>query len=178
MKRRTLIKAAIAGGAGLAVGGAGMLWLRAGRSEETLSVEAALDKIDWLSARTLQSAGEWSPHQVFSHCAQSIEYSMTGYPASRSHFFQSTAGALAFSVFSARQKMSHGLSEPILGAPVLERKEDFQDGLARLRAAFVNFQGFKGPLKPHFAYGELNRHEYELAHVMHFWNHLQQIRHL
>ncbi|MFT6701096.1 MAG: hypothetical protein ACJAUM_000956, partial [Pseudomonadales bacterium] len=29
--------------------------------------------------------------------------------------------------------------------------------------------------KPHFAYGELTKSQYELAHAMHFVNHLKEL---
>jgi hypothetical protein len=37
------------------------------------------------------------------------------------------------------------------------------------------FQAYTGPLKPHFAYGDLSRSDYALAHVLHIANHQDEI---
>jgi hypothetical protein len=173
MERRRILKgSAIA--AALALTG-GTVYLRSSTPAQILTVDAALRKIDALADRRVSSSGTWNPHQIFSHCAQSIEYSMSGYPEPKSRLFMDTAGTLAFSVFSARKKMMHNLGEPIAGAPVLHADADSAAGLARLRQAFLAFQQFNGTLAPHFAYGALSKDEYALAHALHFSNHLEQI---
>jgi hypothetical protein len=171
--RRTFL---IAGGIAAGTGAAGMFWVRAGNDGAVLTVNAALEKIDSLARRTVVSTGKWNPHQVFTHCAQSIEYSMTAYPMPKPKLFQDTAGAAAFALFSAKGKMQHGLAEQIDGAPVLEAKAETREALARLRLAFENFRRFNGALAPHFAYGPLDKQQYEQAHVMHFYNHLDEIK--
>ncbi|HYD61179.1 MAG TPA: DUF1569 domain-containing protein [Noviherbaspirillum sp.] len=171
--RRTLL---IAGGIVAGAGTAGLLWVRAGNDGAILTVDAALQKIDALAKGTVTSTGKWNPHQVFTHCAQSIEYSMSGYPAPKPKLFQDTAGAAAFALFSAKGKMRHGLAEQIDGAPALEAKTDTAEALARLRQAFLAFRQFGGAFAPHFAYGPLDKQQYEQAHVMHFYNHLDEIK--
>lgn len=173
IKRRTFL---IAGGVLAGAGAAGLLWVRAGNDGAILTIDAALQKIDALARGDVSSSGKWNPHQIFTHCAQSIEYSMSGYPAPKPKLFQDTAGAAAFAVFSAKGKMLHGLAEQIDGAPMLEPKPGFQDGLSRLRQAFMDFRQFNGTPAPHFAYGALSKPEYEAAHVMHFYNHLDEIK--
>ncbi len=37
------------------------------------------------------------------------------------------------------------------------------------------FSAHKGAFAPHFAYGSLDREEYERAHLMHLANHWQQL---
>jgi len=176
-RRRALI---LAGGVVTATAAAGALWVRAGNGGASLTVDAALQKIDALADAItrgrIASSGVWNPHQVFTHCAQSIEYSMSGYPAAKSKLFQDTIGAAAFSVFAAKGKMTHGLAEQIDGAPALEAMPDAAAALARLRQAFLAFRDHGGLLAPHFAYGPLSREQYEMAHVMHFYNHLDEIR--
>lgn len=166
----------IAGGIAAGAGVAGLLWVRAGNEGAVLTVEAALRKIDMLEKGAVAGTGKWNPYQIFTHCAQSIEYSMTTYPSPKSRLFQDTAGAAAFALFSAKGKMKHGLAEQIDGAPVLEARPDTGDALARLRQAFQDFRRFSGSLAPHFAYGPLDRQQYEQAHVMHFYNHLDEIK--
>jgi hypothetical protein len=41
----------------------------------------------------------------------------------------------------------------------------------RLKQAALAFAHWTQPLRPHFAYGELSRAEYEQAHAMHLANH-------
>ena len=173
MERRRILKGSAIAAALAATGGA--IWLRGGEPAPILTVDAALRKIDALAARRVASGGVWNPAQIFAHCAQSIEYSMSAYPEVKSRLFMGTAGTLAFSVFSTRKKMMHNLGEPIAGAPALDAGADSAAALARLRQAFVAFQEFNGPLAPHFAYGALSKDEYALAHAMHFSNHLEQI---
>lgn len=127
-------------------------------------------------AAELVSAATWTWAQTLKHCAQSIEYSMTGFPLPKSALFQHTVGTAAFRVFSWRGRMSHDLSEPIPGAPALESGLDAARALDRLRAAILNFRQWSGPLQAHFAYGALDKSEYELAHAMHMANHLSSFR--
>lgn len=113
--------------------------------------------------------------QTLVHCAQSIEFSMSGFPQPKSALFQRTAGAAAFGVFAWRGRMTHDLSEPIPGAPALEATIAPAQALARLHGAIRAFQAWSGPLQPHFAYGALDKKSYELAHAMHLANHLSAI---
>ena len=68
--------------------------------------------------------------------------------------------------------MSHNLAEPIPGAPALDAAAEAQAALARLRKAAQDFAAHTGPLQPHFAYGALDKAQYEQAHAMHLANHL------
>jgi hypothetical protein len=174
MKRRTFIALSATGAAMLGLTGAAALWSR-GADGRVLTVAAALQKIDELAQITVISSGKWDAHQIFAHCAQTIEFSMAGYPAPKSRLFQNTAGAAAFALFSSSRKMTHRLSEPVDGAAPIAASPEFGKGLARLRQAFVGFRDFDGALAPHFAYGPLSKQDYEMAHVMHFWNHLDEI---
>ena len=64
------------------------------------TVAAALQAIDGL-ATGWRSAGTWSLAQVLNHAAQSIEYSMSGFPESKSALFRATVGSAAFALFDA-----------------------------------------------------------------------------
>ncbi|MFG6416289.1 DUF1569 domain-containing protein [Roseateles sp. DC23W] len=116
----------------------------------------------------------WSLSQVLQHLAQSIEFSMQGYPVLKGAWFRSTAGSAAFSVFNARGQMSHDLAEPIPGAPALDASQTLALAVNRLLAAMDAFAQFNGTLRPHFAYGELTKPQYERAHLMHLANHWTQ----
>jgi hypothetical protein len=113
----------------------------------------------------------WSLSQTLVHCAQSIEYSLAGFPEMKSKIFQQTAGAAAFSLFAWRGQMSHNLAEPIPGAPSLIDENDIAMSLERLRKSIDSFQLAEEPLQPHFAFGALGKSDYELAHAMHLANH-------
>jgi hypothetical protein len=52
---------------------------------------------------------------------------------------------------------------------------DWKPGAARLRQAMTRFNGYSGPLKPHFAYGALTKPEFALAHSLHIANHQDEI---
>lgn len=141
------------------------------------SLAAAEDELARLGqAQALASDATWNWAQTLTHCAQSIEYSMAGFPAPKSALFQRTLGAAAFGVFSWRGRMSHDLAEPIPGAPALDAGTDPAQALDRLRRSVASFRQWAGPLKPHFAYGALDKPGYELAHAMHLANHLSHFR--
>ena len=173
MQRRKLVKYLAIGGPVAAIGG-GYLWLSADRAYPQLSLSATLQKLERLASGPITKSGSWNPYQVFNHCAQSVEFSMTGFPESESALFQNTAGALAFSLFSARGEMSHNLAEVIPGAPVLAVEGDNQVALQRLMTGLTSFEAYDGPLKPHFAFGNLGKSDYALAHILHINNHLQE----
>jgi len=175
MKRRQCIKASI--GTGVAVGliGGGAVWLNISSNKDPITIDTALTKLKLLSNRPVSSSGEWDPYQIFSHCAQSVEYSMIGFPEHNSDLFKNTVGQVVFSIFSSKGKMTHSLREPIPGAPALSKDKDINAALGRLEKSLIAFKQYQGKLLPHFAYGELSKKEYEAAHVMHLYNHLQEI---
>ncbi|MDX2367160.1 MAG: DUF1569 domain-containing protein [Colwellia sp.] len=176
MKRRQFVKASLASGAAIIGIGAGTFMLIDEISQDNLTVDFALKKLDELSNKNLQSIGEWDPYQIFTHCAQSVEFSMSQFPEHKSSFFKSTVGKLAFSIFSSKGKMTHGLNEPIPSAPKLTKSSNSIMALNRLKKSLIEFERYQGALAPHFAYGELTKDEYEKAHLMHLHNHLQQIK--
>lgn len=162
---------AAAGGAGCAPGPTLDRGLRLATLEEASAELARLAR-----AGALESGTAWSWAKTLAHCAQSIEYSMTGFPRPKPVLFQRTVGAAAFGVFSWRGRMTHDLTEPIPGAPALDATGDVAAALARLRAALGAFAQWSGPLQPHFAYGALDKPAYARAHAMHLANHFSAFR--
>lgn len=130
-------------------------------------------RLSALKAGKLTNTSGWSPHKVFVHLAQSIDYSMTGYPEMKSPTFQHTAGAAAFYAFSVAGAMTHNLSEPIPGAPAIADSGDTNAAIDMVIAALQKFEQYAGEIKPHFAYGSLSKAEFANAHVMHIENHLK-----
>ena len=83
------------------------------------SLPAALAMLQSLKDKPPKATGAWDLPQVLIHAAQSVEYSLAGFPQPKAAWFRATVGPMAFAVFSARGRMSHSLSEPIPGAPAL-----------------------------------------------------------
>ena len=135
--------------------------------------EALAELTRLAQAPALQPHTLWNWGQTLTHLAQSIEYSMSGFPQARSALFQRTVGAAAFGVFTWRGRMSHPLDDPIPSAPALPADTDTDTAatLARLQTAAQAFRDHNGPLQPQFAYGALSKAEYEQAHAMHLANH-------
>ena len=140
------------------------------------SLDEALRWLDRLEqVPRAKTIGAWPLSAVLDHLAQSIEMSMDGFPQPRGALFQSTVGAGAFAFFKWRGHMSHGLAEPIPGAPALAAGADWRPAATRLRTAVTRFNGHQGALRPHFAYGELAKSDYALAHSFHIANHQDEI---
>jgi hypothetical protein len=172
MKRRTLLvhSTLLSASAVLPSG----LWAQGTGIVQSLS--QALLWLDQLEAAPgVKTSGAWPLSAVLEHLSQSIEMSMDGFPQSKSALFQNTVGTAAFAFFKFRGQMSHSLSEPIPGAPVLTPALAWRPAAARLRAAITRFHGSSGTLKPHFAYGNLSKADYAAAHSMHIANHQDEI---
>ncbi|MES2974330.1 MAG: DUF1569 domain-containing protein [Pseudomonadota bacterium] len=175
-RREFLVSSAASGIALVTVSSAGCQ-ASGDRQLQFASLTAASEELARLAqAKGLDSSAAWSWAQTLEHCAQSIEYSLSGFPQPRSPLFQRTAGSAAYGFFAWRGRMSHDLAEPIPGAPVLAASDDSAIALARLRAAILRFEQWTGPLQPHFAYGALDKREYGLAHAMHLGNHFSAFR--
>lgn len=117
--------------------------------------------------------GAFTLAQMVEHAAQSVDYSMRGFPAPKSALFQATVGRAAFAVFDARGAMRHGLDEPIPGAPAPTLPLDA--AIARALQSLEAFEAWQGPLAPHFAYGALDKAQYTRAHLMHLANHWTEV---
>jgi Protein of unknown function (DUF1569) len=168
MRRRSLIVAAAGTPVLLSACGSPPVAGFATLAEASKAVEA-LQTAGW---RTVQG---WALAQVLVHLAQSIEYSMAGFPVPKSALFQSTVGSAAFAWFDARGLMTHSLTEPIPGAPSLEPAPPLAAATERLHKALRDFEGFGGTLRPHFAYGALDKPAYTRAHLMHLANHWTEV---
>lgn len=132
-----------------------------------------LDKLE--ATPQARTTGAWPLVAVLEHLSQSIEMSMDGFPKENSALFQRTLGAAAFGFFGWRGRMSHGLAEPIPAAPPLTMAGDWKPAVQRLRAAIARFQAHTGVLRPHFAYGALDKAEFSRAHTFHIANHQDEI---
>ena len=124
---------------------------------------------------SLQNPGSWNLSQMLQHCAQSVRYSLDGYPRPFSSLFQHTAGRAAATVFRAAGAMRHDLNEGIPAAAALDDRLPVTQARDLLLQALADFQRYDGPLKPHFAYGALDKEAYAAAHWLHVRNHLDAL---
>jgi hypothetical protein len=148
----------------------------AAREVSTFPTLAAARKAVESLATGHRLASPWSLAMMLEHAAQSVEYSLRGFPAPKSAAFQATVGAAAFAVFDARGRMSHALDEPIPGAPALAADAPLPAAIERLLAVLRAFEAHTGVLAPHFAYGALDKAQYTRAHLMHLANHWEQVQ--
>ena len=141
------------------------------------SLPAALETLATLAqfrGETVQMSGAWDLPHVLHHVAQSVEYSMAGFPAPKPAWFRATLGSYAFALFDAGGQMTHSLAEAIPGAPGIAQGQPMGPAVDHLIAALQAFERHSGALAPHFAYGALDKPAYTRAHLMHIANHWQQ----
>jgi len=139
------------------------------------TLPAALETLRALKDKPPRATGTWDLPKVLIHAAQSVEYSIGGFPQPRPAWFRATVGPLAFALFSSRGRMSHSLSEPIPGAPDIAPGQALDAAVDRLVAALHAFDVHAGALAPHFAYGALAKPDYARAHLMHLADHWQDM---
>lgn len=178
MDRRRFVKVAtVSATGGLVAAGGGAVWL-AGTPAPVRGLPSFDHARTWLdrveASPQARSLTAWPLPQVLEHAAQSIEYSLSGYPQAKPAWFQASAGALAYVVFARRGAMAHSTVEPIPGAPALA-STSVADAAARLRAAMDAFEAHGGVLAPHFAYGALDRAQYVRAHLLHLSEHAAEV---
>jgi hypothetical protein len=139
------------------------------------SLNDALRRIEEFSKHGLEpKSGHWSLYKTLNHGAQSIEFSLQGYPAHKSSLFKQTAGKLALHIFLAKGSMSHDISMPIPDAPNIESDGDAMQGFTRLETAVQSFWNHQGAFKEHFAYGKLTKEQYDKIQALHLANHLTE----
>lgn len=177
MNRRKFITLTGLGGVSVGLLGTSIAWVSIEPSTEVLTSQKTLMFLDKLASQRIDSNGEWSPYKVLTHCAQSVDYSMDGYPEHKSDIFKNTIGKVAFAAFSHKRQMTHDLAEAIPSAPVISQEGNIKLAISMFRNSLTRFQNYQGALKPHFAYGKLSKAQYESAHAMHFVNHLKELVH-
>ena len=79
MNRRKFLKGTFATTATIGLIGTGV-WMSIDENTEPLTIDAAILVIHSLSDQNVSHLGEWNPTQIINHCAQSVEFSMSGFP--------------------------------------------------------------------------------------------------
>ena len=176
MKRSKFLKITAAGGVFIIFGLWKGIFLKNSNRSRDVSIAAALKIIDSFKTKELTSSGAWKPAYIFSHCAQSLEYAISGFPEHKPELYKQTIGKLALSFFSSRKKLSHALDDPIPGAPAIPEDVPVLTALNRLEKAFVALRDHQDSFQPHFVFGSLTKEQYALVQVIHFYNHLDEVR--
>ncbi len=138
------------------------------------TVASAMKAIEGL-ATGWRSTGAWTLAQMLEHAAQSVEYSLRGFPEMKSGLFRATVGRAAFAVFDSRGQMDHGLAEAIPGAPPIAAGAALDAAIQRAMKSLRDFEAHSGALAPHFAYGALDKAQFTRAHLMHLANHWAEV---
>lgn len=165
MNRRSFIIAGIA----TVIAGSGAVTVSAHRYQTNIGV--LLTRLESLRGTTFQSSSAWNASQVFQHLAQSVEGSIHGFAELKPAWFRASIGPVALSVFKARGKMTHPLTEPIPGAAELDASVSTDAALDRLLAALKELHNLT-QAQPHFAYGDLSLPDSIAAHQLHIEQHL------
>lgn len=134
--------------------------------QQMREILAAID-VEKLSAR-----GGWSVGRILTHCAQSIEYSLTAYPKLKPWLVRVLIGPMVLARFRRQGRMSHDLEAPVPGSPEFA-DPDPKAAMARLIAAIDAFFRHPGEFADHLAYGALDREAYDGAHLLHIKNHFE-----
>lgn len=153
------------------------LGIAAGKALHTYDLTALSQQLLAFRGKEIQHSGVWSAAEIFQHCAQSIAGSLDGYPEHKSALFQHSVGKLALSTFQAAGAMRHSLSEPIPGMAALNAELPAAQALELLITQLERFALSSDPvLQPHFAYGKLNKTDYQAAHFLHISQHLSELK--
>jgi hypothetical protein len=114
----------------------------------------------------------WNLSATLQHCAQTVGYSVTGYPRLKPALYRATVGTLAKRVFLWRGATRHSLGAGIEGAPPLDPDLPVADAAARLGEAVQRFEAHTAPHPPHPAYGACSHQEFAALHAMHLIEHV------
>lgn len=136
--------------------------------------DEVLAELTKLTATGARKQGAWPFAWVLEHCAQSIEYSLSGYPVLRSGLFRATIGRIAKRKFLSSGAMSHDCEAAITGAPALSLS-DTNAAADRLTQAIAAFRAHEGALADHLAYGACSKADYEALHAMHVADHFSKL---
>ena len=83
--------------------------------------------------------------------------------------------ACSLVLFIAKEAITP-LDDPIPGAPAIPEDVPVLTALNRLEKAFVALRDHQDSFQPHFVFGSLTKEQYALVQVIHFYNHLDEVR--
>jgi len=127
---------------------------------------------DGSGAALLGPRGKYGFSETAQHAAQSIAYSMTGYPKLAPVSLRLTVGRAVKHVFLRRGAMRHDLSAPVSGAPDLDPGMPDLTAVRLLRDAVTRLGAFNGTLQPHPTYGRCTKDQVATLQTLHLREHL------
>ncbi|MGN7762970.1 DUF1569 domain-containing protein [Paenibacillus sp. 22594] len=119
---------------------------------------------------------QWPLYEILAHCAQTIEYSMTGYPQLKPRIVRKTIGRIVIRKFLKQGHMKHDLTAHVPGAAKLEKQGTVKEGIGLLLRAIDAFQAYEGKLAPHLIFGDLSKEEYDRYFTMHITDHFSEVQ--
>jgi len=138
------------------------------------SLSEARTAVEKFDLATPARAGAWTPAQTLVHCAQSLEYALTGFPRNRAWLFRAIVGRIALAKFLRAGEMHHDVAAAIPGAPVPEALAPAA-ARDRLLAAIDAFTAHAGAFPIHFVYGAVDKTRYDRIQAMHIADHLTRL---
>ena len=127
---------------------------------------------DGSGAALLSPRGSYTFSETVQHAAQSIGYSMTGYPRLAPESLRATVGRAVKHLFLNRGAMRHNLSAPVSGAPELDKSMPDLDAIMLLRTTVDRLAAFNDALHPHPTYGRCTKEQVANLQTMHLIEHL------
>ncbi|SHL37999.1 Protein of unknown function [Anaerocolumna jejuensis DSM 15929] len=117
----------------------------------------------------------WNVSEICQHCAQSINYSMTGYPQLKPALIRATVGRAAIHKFLRQGYMKHDLTAPVPGGSKLDASRNSEESVDELLSTIEKFRSYSGQLLPHLLFGKLSKDEYDSYFAMHIADHLNEL---
>ncbi|MEO3945828.1 DUF1569 domain-containing protein [Gorillibacterium sp. CAU 1737] len=146
-------------------------------SVQWASLDAVKKELLSLEGSDAVSTKQWPLYEILAHCAQTIEYSMTGYPQMKPKLVRKTVGRMVIRKFLKQGFMKHDLTAHVPGGAKLKPQGTVQEGVELLQQAIDAFQAYSGPLAPHLIFGELSKDEYDRYFAMHIADHFSEVEH-
>lgn len=143
---------------------------------QLLSLSDVKTELLRIDAKSQSKIKNWTFYEILSHCSQTIEYSMTGYPAMKPALLRNTVGRLVIKRFLRQGYMKHNLSAHVPGGEAITNSGSTEEGIQRLIKSIEKFQAFNGKLALHLIFGTLSKEEYDKYFSMHVADHLSEVQ--
>lgn len=133
------------------------------------------EQLNQLNEDDIKVKTDWSMYHTLVHCAETIEYSMNGYPEMKPAFLRATVGKLAIKKFLRQGYMKHSLVADVAGGRKIKEDGSFEEGKNILLSMIDEFLNYKGKFAPHLLFGNLSREEYDQYFVLHIQDHFSEL---
>lgn len=117
----------------------------------------------------------WGIYEICMHCAQTISYSMTGYPKMKPAIVRLTIGKAVVSKYLKQGYMKHNLQSHVSGGEKIDPNGEPAAGIDHLLSEIEKLENYTGTLKPHSVFGEMTREDYMKYFAMHISDHFSEV---